>query len=183
MIELFKNMLNFLKKKIETFSEVLEVTTLGENEREINIIVDPKIVENYGLTDKDVLSAIAQSNLMIPAGTLVNEKGSFNIKIPSLIESRKDLLNIPIKSTTNSVLTLKDVAEIRDSFKEKVGFARNNGKNAIILEISKRTGENIIKTIDKIKGFLALNKNEIPDYLKIGIFQDESEKLRIRLKI
>ncbi len=172
----------FLKKKIETFSEVLEVTTLGENEREINIIVDPKIVENYGLTDKDVLSAIAQSNLMIPAGTLVNEKGSFNIKIPSLIESRKDLLNIPIKSTTNSVLTLKDVAEIRDSFKEKVGFARNNGKNAIILEISKRTGENIIKTIDKIKGFLALNKNEIPDYLKIGIFQDESEKIKNQIK-
>ena len=140
-------------KKIESFSEVLEVTTLGENEREINIIVDPKIVENYGLTDKDVLSAIAESNLMIPAGTLINEKGSFNIKIPSLIENRKDLLNIPIKSTTNSVLTLKDVAEIRDSFKEKVGFARNNGENAIILEISKRTGENIIKTIDKIKVF------------------------------
>ena len=172
----------FLKKKIESFSEVLEVTTLGENEREINIIVDPKIVENYGLTDKDVLSAIAQSNLMIPAGTLVNEKGSFNIKIPSLIESRKDLLNIPIKSTTNSVLTLKDVAEIRDSFKEKVGFARNNGENAIILEISKRTGENIIKTIDKIKGFLALNKKEIPDYLKIGVFQDESEKIKNQIK-
>ena len=44
---------------------------------------------------------------MIPAGTLINEKGSFNIKIPSLIENRKDLLNIPIKSTTNSVVTLK----------------------------------------------------------------------------
>ena len=45
----------------------------------------------------------------------------------------------------------KDVAEIRDSFKDKLGFARNNGQNAIILEISKRTGENIIETINKIK--------------------------------
>ena len=154
----------------------MEVTTLGENEREINIIVDPKIVENYGLTDKDVLSAIAESNLMIPAGTLINEKGSFNIKIPSLIENRKDLLNIPIKSTTNSVLTLKDVAEIRDSFKEKVGFARNNGENAIILEISKRTGENIIKTIDKIKSFLAINKKEVPRIFKSRCFSRRVRK-------
>ena len=74
---------------------------------------------------------------MIPAGTLSNEKGSFNLKIPSLIETRNDLLNIPIKSNNDSVVTLNDVAEIRDSFKEKIGFARNNGESAIVLEISK----------------------------------------------
>ena len=79
-----------------------------------------------------MLASIAKSNLMIQ-GTLSNEKGSFNLKIPSLIENREDLLNIPIKSTTDSVVTLKDVAEIRDSFKDKLGFARNNGQNAIIL--------------------------------------------------
>ena len=98
--------------------QVLEVTTLGESEREVKIIVNPDIVRNYGLTDKDVLASIAKSNLMIPAGTLSNEKGSFNLKIPSLIENREDLLNIPIKSTTDAVVTLDDVAEIRDSFKE-----------------------------------------------------------------
>ena len=87
----------YLRKKIESFSEVLEVSTLGDSEREVKIIVDPKVVENYGLTDKDVLSSISRSNLMIPAGTLTNEKGSFNLKIPSLIENRNDLLNIPIK--------------------------------------------------------------------------------------
>ena len=85
-----------LKKKIESISEVLEVNTLGESEREVEIIVNPNVVENYGLTHKDVLISIANSNLMIPAGTLSNEKGSFNVKIPSLIESRSDLLTIPI---------------------------------------------------------------------------------------
>ena len=64
----------YLKRKIESFSEVLEVTTLGESEREVKIIVNPDIVRNYGLTNKDVLASIAKSNLMIPAGTLSNEK-------------------------------------------------------------------------------------------------------------
>ena len=172
----------YLKRKIESFSEVLEVTTLGESEREVKIIVNPDIVRNYGLTDKDVLASIAKSNLMIPAGTLSNEKGSFNLKIPSLIENREDLLNIPIKSTTDAVVTLKDVAEIRDSFKDKLGFARNNGQNAIILEISKRTGENIIETINKIKDLIKNEKEVLPKALNIGIFQDESEKIKTQIK-
>ena len=172
----------YLKRKIESFSEVLEVTTLGESEREVKIIVNPDIVRNYGLTDKDVLASIAKSNLMIPAGTLSNEKGSFNLKIPSLIENREDLLNIPIKSTTDAVVTLDYVAEIRDSFKDKLGFARNNGQNAIILEISKRTGENIIETINKIKELIKNEKEVLPKALNIGIFQDESEKIKTQIK-
>ena len=172
----------YLKRKIESFSEVLEVTTLGESEREVKIIVNPNIVRNYGLTNKDVLASIAKSNLMIPAGTLSNEKGSFNLKIPSLIENREDLLNIPIKSTNDAVVTLDDVAEIRDSFKDKLGFARNNGQNAIILEISKRTGENIIETINKIKDLIKNEKEVLPKALNIGIFQDESEKIKTQIK-
>jgi multidrug efflux pump len=170
------NITKRLKEDIETISEVLEVKALGENERIIEIIVNPRIVETYGLTNKDVISSIAKSNFMVAAGTLSNEKGSFNVQVPSLIENRKDLLNIPIKSNSNSVITLGDVAEVRDTFREKVGYARNNGESAIILEISKRTGENIIDVIEKIKK-LVLQKNYIPDFVRIDFFQDESEKI------
>ena len=170
------NIAKRLKEDIETISEVLEVKALGENERIIEIIVNPRIVETYGLTNKDVVSSIAKSNFMVAAGTLSNEKGSFNVQVPSLIENRKDLLNIPIKSNSNSVITLGDVAEVRDTFREKVGYARNNGESAIILEISKRTGENIIDVIEKIKK-LVLQKNYIPDFVRIDFFQDESEKI------
>ncbi len=166
-----------LKNDIESISEVLEVKTLGERERLIEIIVNPRTVENYGLTNKDVLESIAKSNLMIPAGTLSNDRGSFNVQVPSLIESREDLLNIPIKSKSNSFIKLEDVADVRDSFREKVGFARNNGEKAIILEVSKRTGENIIDVINKIKGVVNERAKNIPEFININFFQDESEKI------
>ena len=166
-----------LKNDIESISEVLEVKTLGERERLIEIIVNPRTVENYGLTSKDVLESIAKSNLMIPAGTLSNDRGSFNVQVPSLIESREDLLNIPIKSKSNSFIKLEDVADVRDSFREKVGFARNNGEKAIILEVSKRTGENIIDVINKIKGVVNERTKNIPEFININFFQDESEKI------
>ena len=114
---------------------------------------------------------------MIPAGTLSNNKGSFNVQVPSLIESREDLLNIPIKSQSNSFIKLDDVADVRDSFREKVGFARNNGEKAIILEISKRTGENIIDVITKIKTIVYQKTKNVPDFIEINFFQDESEKI------
>ena len=69
------------------------------------------MLEN-GLTDKDVLCINFNSNLMIPAGTLINEKGSFFLKIRSLIENREDLLNIPTKSTTDA--NSKRYVQIRD---------------------------------------------------------------------
>ena len=166
-----------LKNDIESISEVLEVKTLGERERLIEIIVNPRIVENYGLTNRDVLESIAKSNLMVPAGTLSNDKGSFNVKVPSLIESRDDLLNIPIKSKSNSFIKLDDVAEVRDSFREKIGYARNNGEKAIILEVSKRTGENIIDVITKIKATVYQKTKNMPSFINIDFFQDESEKI------
>ncbi|MFL2679035.1 MAG: efflux RND transporter permease subunit [Alphaproteobacteria bacterium] len=57
-----------LKEEFEAISEVLEVKTLGDNERLIEVIVNPRIVETYGLTSKDVISSISNSNLMIAAG-------------------------------------------------------------------------------------------------------------------
>jgi len=171
-----------IKERIENISEVLDVTVLGENERQIEIIVDPTVVENYGLTDKEILMSIAKSNQMIAAGTLINQKGSFNVRIPSLIEKREDLYSIPIKSNNNAVVTLKDIAEIRDAFKDKLGFARNNGENAVVLEVSKRTGENIIETINKIKKIIKTEQVFLPKVIKIDIFQDESEKIKTQIK-
>ena len=171
-----------IKERIENISEVLDVTVLGENERQIEIIVDPTVVENYGLTDKEILMSIAKSNQMIAAGTLINQKGSLNVRIPSLIEKREDLYSIPIKSNNNAVVTLKDIAEIRDAFKDKLGFARNNGENAVVLEVSKRTGENIIETINKIKKIIKTEQVLLPKVIKIDIFQDESEKIKTQIK-
>ena len=167
----------FLKNKIESISEVLEVKTTGEDEREIEIIVDPRIVKSFGLTAKELLLTLKNSNILVPAGSINNETGSFNIKVPSLFDNFEDILSLPIKSDNESSITLGDISEIRDSFKDTKGFARNNGKEAIILEVSKRTGENIIETIKKIKLQVNDSRKYFPENLEIDFFQDESRSI------
>ena len=112
------------------------VKTLGERERLIEIIVNPRIVENYGVVNQDVLESIAKSNLMVPAGTLSNDKGSFNVKVPSLIESRDDLLNIPIKSQSNSFIKLDDVA-VKTHLERKLVMQETMVKKLLFLKFLK----------------------------------------------
>ncbi len=166
-----------LKINIENISEVLEVKITGENEREIEIIVDPKTVKSFGLTAKEVLGSLKNSNILIPAGSINTKTGSFNIKVPGLFENLNDILNLPIKSDSQSSITLGQISEIRDSFKDIKGYARNNGRDAIILEVSKRTGENIINTIKKIKTVVNESRIYFPEKIKIDFFQDESKSI------
>ena len=163
-----------LKNDIESISEILEVKTTGDDERQIEIIVDPQTVKAFGLTSIDLLKALQKSNILIPAGALNTQTGSFNIKVPGLFESINDILDLPIRSDNNSTVTLGNVAEVRDSFKDVVGFARNNGESAIILEVSKRTGENIINTIENVKDITYKSLKDAPEQLKVDFFQDES---------
>ena len=166
-----------LQDKIESLSEVLEVKTVGERERQIEILIDPSTAKSYGITTDEVLTLLKKSNIMIPAGTITNSTGSFNISVPSLFDDANDLKRIPVTSNETSTVVLGDIAEIVDSFKTRRGFARNNGQNAIILEVSKRTGQNIIDTIDKIKKVVVSESNTFSELIKIDFFQDESESI------
>ena len=173
LIEISKNISN----KIEGLSEILDVKIIGEREREIEVLVDPVTVKAYGLTTNNVIESLRKENILIPAGTLSNQSGSFNIRIPSLFEDRNDLLNLPIQSNSESSVKLGKIATIVDSFKKPMGYARNNGENAIILEISKRTGENIIFTIDKIKKVVRQQVKISNKVVNVEFFQDESKSI------
>ena len=175
-----RSLINLSKKlqdKIESLSEVLEVKTIGERERQIEILIDPSTAKSYGITTDEVLTLLKKSNIMIPAGTITNSTGSFNISVPSLFENANDLKKIPVRSNDTSTVLLGDIAEILDSFKTRRGFARNNGENAIILEVSKRSGQNIIDTIDKIKKVVINESKSFSEVIKIDFFQDESESI------
>ena len=170
-----------LKNEIEKIEEVLSIEVIGEDERQIEVVVDPKNVKAYGLTAKEVLLSLKNSNILIPAGKLSGKTGSFDVKVPSLLENLEDILSLPIKSTNDSVVTLGEVSKIRDTYKETLGIARNNGQNAVILEISKRSGKNIIHTIEKIKEKVYKTSKFLPQKVKIDYFQDESKAINTML--
>ena len=85
------------------------------------------------------------------AGAMDTGAGRLVIKVPGVIENAKDILSLPIKVSGGTVVTFKDVTSLRRVYKDPESFARLNGQPALVLEVSKRVGTNIIETIESVR--------------------------------
>lgn len=170
-----------LRDKIETISTVLEAKLAGDREEMLEVLLKPLMLESYAISPADVFTRVDNNNLLIAAGELETGVGAFGLKLPGLIESAADLRDIPLKVDDGTVTTLSDVAEVRRGFKDVTSYARLNGKKAIALQISKRTGENIIETADAVRALIAQEQQYWPPGLEVVYTNDESERIRERV--
>lgn len=140
-----------LKDALEGLTEVLEVDIGGNREDIVEIIVDPLLMESYGLDQGDIFNLLDRNNRLVPAGTMDTGKGSFAVKVPSVFESVKDVMEQPIKVDGGRVITFQDVAQVRRSYKDPTSYARLNTNPSVSLEVKKRPGENLLLTVEKTK--------------------------------
>ncbi len=162
---------------IEQIPNVLEVNLKGEREELLEIVIDPVKLESYNLRADLVLDTVARSNRLIAAGTLDTGTGRFPIKVPGLYENAADILNQPIKTRGEAVVTIADVATVQRSFKDRATYARLNGKPSIAIEVVKRTGSNIIETIQTVRGVVDMAKDQIPEDVIVTFSQDKSRNI------
>jgi len=170
-----------LRDKIETVPSVLDITISGDREEVVEIVVDPLLVESYGLNGAEIAAFLSRSNRLVAAGNLDTGQGRFAIKVPGLFETAADVFNMPIRAEGDAVIRFRDIASVHRTFKDPEGFARVNGYPALALEITKRTGENIIDTIEQIREIVEQERDFWPDSVQVTYTQDNSEFIRMML--
>lgn len=170
-----------LQEKIEGVGTVLEAKIAGDREKLVEIIVDPVLLESYGLRGSDILQFFARSNRLVAAGNLDTGVGRFAVKVPGLFESANDIMEMPLRTSGDSVIKVRDVAEIRQTFKDPENFARINGERAVALNVVKRTGENIIETIEAVRLLVEAEQEFWPEGVKVIYTLDQSDDIRERL--
>jgi multidrug efflux pump len=167
-----------LSDDLKTIPSVLGADLNGNRKEQLEIVVDPSKLESYGLTQTELYNAISQNNSLIPAGSLDTGHGSFAIKVPAVIEKGEDVLNLPIRSTANSSVTLKDVAAVRRNFYDADSYARMNGEPTVAVEVTKRTGANIIATNQIVRDTVVAAAKSWPAGVHYGYTFDESTFIR-----
>jgi multidrug efflux pump len=172
-----------LKNRLEGISEVLEVEIGGDREDIVEIVVDPLLMESYGLDQTDILNLLSRNNRLVPAGTMDNGKGSFAVKVPSVFESVKDVMEQPVKVQGDSVITFQDVAQVRRSYKDPTSFARLNGASSVSLEVKKRPGENMLETVANVKALVtAAQQSTIwPASINVSYTGDQTVEVNMML--
>ncbi|MCP5374043.1 MAG: efflux RND transporter permease subunit [Hyphomicrobiales bacterium] len=171
-----------LQNDIEGISSVLKAEIAGDRDEIVEILIDPVRVESYGLTPADAIAAVKSSNLLVAAGAQDTGHGRFSVKVPGLYETVYDVISQPVKVSGDAVVRLGDIADIRRTFKDPESFARLNGNPAVVLEVSKRSGENIIDTIAKVRQVIAQEQTSWPEGLRdavtVSYSQDKSNQVR-----
>ncbi len=172
---------NELKDKIEAVSGVLEASINGDRDEQAEIIIRPDQLESYNLSLTDLAQLFSNNNLLVAAGTLDTGAGRFPLKVPGLLKTREDLMNLPVKVVGDQVVTLQDIAAGEMTFKEPVSYARVGGKSAITLGVSKRVGANIIETISQVKEIVTKESQQWPETISYSLSQDESIQIETSL--
>jgi multidrug efflux pump len=170
-----------LRDDIEALPGILEVDIGGDREELLEIIVDPLILETYDINFESVLGIVSRNNQLVAAGAIDTGSGRQVMKVSGVIEDLDDVLAMPIKVVDGKVVSFRDVAEIRRSFKDPHGFARVNGEPSLSLEVKKRVGANIIEVIEEIKAIVAEKKAFWPSTLEHNYIFDKSKDIIVML--
>lgn len=166
------------KNKIEQQPGVLKAELRGTRDEAVEITAEPMLMKSYNISLDQLISITQSSNSLIAAGALEGESGRFAVKVPGLIEQPQDVLKIPVASTAGATITLGDVATVKPTFKDATSVTRVNGKPAMTIEVSKRTGANLIETVDGVKKLVGDMEKTWPAGVKVGFTQDKSTVIR-----
>jgi multidrug efflux pump subunit AcrB len=113
----------------------------------------------------DIEQAIQRENADISGGLLEVGEQKRTLRVNGQFKSALDLNQVIVKNISGAPIYLREIAEIKDTVREKESFARLFGKKVVTLSIIKRTGENLIGASKKI--------NEVVDQLKKDEFQKD----------
>jgi len=144
-----------LQRRLESLPQVLEAKISGERIDVLEAVIHPSKIDSLGISFDEISAAVARNNSLIPAGTLETDSGKFNVKLPGLIESPKDMEDLVVRRGVNGdIVRISDIATVRSGYKDISNIARFNGRTSASLEISKRQGENILSTVALVENLV-----------------------------
>ncbi len=171
-----------IQDEIEELPEVSKVDIIGAPEREIQINIDMYKMQAAMLTMYDVYAAISNENRIVSGGTIKVEDMRRSITVSGEFDNVDQIKNLTVNNANSYPIYLKDIAEVKDDFKEQESFARLDGKNVITLNVIKKSGENLIEASDNINALLVeLEKKEIPTDVDVTVTGDTSTLTRTQV--
>ncbi len=169
-----------MQDRIEELKEITRADIVGAPEREIQVNVDPYKMQVSRVSFMDIENAIARENNDISGGTIDVGTMSRTLRVKGQFTSSLDMQNIVVKNIEGAPIYLRDIAEVKDTVKDKESYARLDGKNVITLNIVKRSGENLIDAADKVKAIVAEMRvsQDLPPDLRVEFTGDQSKQTK-----
>ncbi len=162
------NIMRDIKNEIELLPEIFEVDLIGNRDEQLEAILNRNQIENYNISLYEIIRAINNNNQAVMAGEIETGKGQFSVDVPGLFEDESEINSIPIRSSSNGVVLLSDISEVKRNFKERTFFASINQNQSICLGVKKARGANLISTINKVENIVEKYQSKISSDIRLG---------------
>ena len=167
-----------IQPRLERLDGVAAAFPIGGLEREIKVQIDRTRLEALGLAVDQVIAAIGASNLDLPGGHLKFGQKDFLVRTTGQFTQPSQLENVIISSHQGIPVRLKDVATVKDAFKEQTSVVRVGGGSAIVMLVQKESQANTVLVADRVKQALESVKRELPAGIRIDLVWDSSDYIK-----
>ncbi len=154
------------------------VSIAGNVRPAIRVQVDPGKLANLGLTMEDVRSALTQANVNAAKGSLNGAVQTYEIGTNDQLQSADEYARAIIAYKNGAPVRLADVADVINGVENDQLAAWANGQPAVLLDIRRQPGANIIKTVDQIEQTLPSLRAVLPSGIHLSIFADRTVTIR-----
>ena len=167
------------RKRLENVRGVGSATIVGGTKREINIYLDPKALESFGITPDQVANAVRNENQDLPVGSIRSLQQERTIQIAARVQRPEDFANIIVARKNGAAVRVGQLAQVRDGAQEIDSLALYNGERTLMLTVQKMQDENTIAVVDGLQKTLAEVQKQLPPGIKLAPIIDGSRQIRV----
>lgn len=165
---------NTISKQLSTVKGVGAVNVYGEQEREIQILLDKQKMNALSVTAAEAANSLGQDNLDIPGGKVSDGDRAISLQTTASIKTVEDFGKILIGKRGADEIHVRDIAEVTDGSKEMDSLTLYNGQNAIGIDVVKQSGANTVEVAEAIRQKIESIKKSLPEGITIDIVKDNS---------
>jgi CzcA family heavy metal efflux pump len=174
-----QNLAEDMQDRLESIAGVLEARLTGGLEREIHVEFDLDRVRAYNVPFSSIVGSVNNSNVNMPGGSMDIGEGKYLVRVPEDFEHPSEIFSIVAFVRDGKPVYLRDVATIKDAYKDPLTRSRINGKNSVTIGVLKRSGENIVRVTEEVKRVVNDMQPELPQTLQVDLTADQSNDVRL----
>ncbi|WP_420008861.1 efflux RND transporter permease subunit [Xanthomonas sacchari] len=169
---------SILAQRLSQVPGVGLVSIAGNVRPAVRIQVNPAQLSNMGLTLEALRSALTQTNVNAPKGSLNGKTQSYSIGTNDQLSSAAEYRDTVISYKNGAPVRLSDVAKVVDGVENDQLAAWADGKPAVLLEVRRQPGANIVQTVEQIRAILPQLQGVLPAGVHLDVFSDRTETIR-----
>jgi hydrophobic/amphiphilic exporter-1 (mainly G- bacteria), HAE1 family len=167
-----------IKPRLDRIEGVASVYILGGLEREINVFVDRDKLTAHNLTMEMVIARLARENVNVSGGHVVRGSTEYLVRTMGEYGDMETISDTIIAMHGDTPVYVRDVAVVKDTFKEIRNRSRTNHRPSVILMVMKQAGTNTVNVTNRIKATLDEMKSRMPEDLALFPVMDQSHVIK-----